>query len=387
VSALLFTFIWLSLFLMNLQRPGYAAEYYVSPAGVSSNTGAINSPWNLAHALSGAGGRVAAGDTIWVRGGTYTGRFSSSLSGTAGAPIVVRQYGSERATLDGQNSAGVILRVEGRHVWFWGLEIMSSSGDRIDEDRTCEWDPSRDCGSWPEDRHLPMGGGIETGNASSAGTQPGLKFINLIVHDTRQGFSLWDDAYDTEVYGCVIYNHGWQVGQVGGDSHGHGIYTQNLNGFKRFEANILYGGYDHGIQAYGSEAAALQNFQFENNVFAAPGWYGDGRALLIGGGQEAVDPKVIGNAFFNPDGYDPSSSIRFGYGAPARNLEFRNNYVRTNILAGLTGNTIMTGNTFRGSLSGMSPPSGNTILTSDPTQNVIFRIPTKYDPARTHIAR
>src|SRR5213078_3276221 len=61
-------------------------------------------PWNLATALSGGNGKVQPGDTVWLRGGTYAGQFRSTLTGTAAAPIVVRQYPGERAIIDGGGS-------------------------------------------------------------------------------------------------------------------------------------------------------------------------------------------------------------------------------------------------------------------------------------------
>jgi hypothetical protein len=188
-----------ALFLLLGTAPSYAAEYYVSPSGSSGNSGSINSPWSLSYALSGAGGRISAGDTVWLRGGTYNGAYTSSLSGTASSPIRVRGYPGEHAKIDGgDTNGGTILKVTGRYVWYWGFEVMSSIGDRIDEDTTCGG--SGDCASWPEGRHVPMGNGIETSNSGTRNGQPGLKFINMIIHDTRQGFSLWVESSDAEVY-------------------------------------------------------------------------------------------------------------------------------------------------------------------------------------------
>ena len=52
---------------------------------------------------------VQAGDTIWLRGGTYTippGRnILCGLRGTAAAPITVAQYPGERATIDIKGAA------------------------------------------------------------------------------------------------------------------------------------------------------------------------------------------------------------------------------------------------------------------------------------------
>ncbi len=71
-----------------------------SPNGSPSGNGSINSPWDLQTALN-QPSTVHPGDTIWLRGGTYVGHFTSNLNGTSSSPIIVRQYAGERATIDG----------------------------------------------------------------------------------------------------------------------------------------------------------------------------------------------------------------------------------------------------------------------------------------------
>src|SRR5438445_11015133 len=91
------------------------------PAGTPRGDGTRDRPWDLATALSGGRGRVQPGDTIWLRGGTYTGNFDGTLTGTSAAPIVVRQYPGERATIDGN------LHVNGAYAIYWWLEITLST--------------------------------------------------------------------------------------------------------------------------------------------------------------------------------------------------------------------------------------------------------------------
>ena len=80
--------------------PLLASDFYVAPAGSPSGNGSIGSPWDLQTALN-QPSAVHAGDTIWLRGGTYTGHFTSNLNGSSSTPIIVRQYAGERATIDG----------------------------------------------------------------------------------------------------------------------------------------------------------------------------------------------------------------------------------------------------------------------------------------------
>src|SRR5436190_10473156 len=100
---------------------GPAPNFCVSPTGSPSGDGSFTEPWDLATALAGPAA-VTPGSTIWLRGGTYTNAaerrgFASTLIGTADAPIVVRQYAGQHATVRDT------LFVTGANAWVWGCEV------------------------------------------------------------------------------------------------------------------------------------------------------------------------------------------------------------------------------------------------------------------------
>lgn len=76
----------------------HAATYYVATTGNNGNPGTEEQPWRtVAYAV----GTMAAGDTTYVRGGTYTEsviRFKRS--GTANAPIKLLNYPGEKPVID-----------------------------------------------------------------------------------------------------------------------------------------------------------------------------------------------------------------------------------------------------------------------------------------------
>ena len=109
-----------------------ARDFWVSPQGSASGTGESIKPWDLQTALD-QPNPVKPGDTIWLREGIYSGTFTSNLRGTSSAPIRVRNYAGERATIDraGIDATGqAALTVNGSFVWFWGLEVINSHPDR-----------------------------------------------------------------------------------------------------------------------------------------------------------------------------------------------------------------------------------------------------------------
>jgi probable HAF family extracellular repeat protein len=78
-------------------------QWYVSTAGSSTNAGTIGSPWSLSYAAGGADGRIVPGDTVWVRGDTYSSQtgFTITVSGTATNKVTFKQYPGETVILDG----------------------------------------------------------------------------------------------------------------------------------------------------------------------------------------------------------------------------------------------------------------------------------------------
>ena len=192
-------------------------QHYVSASGSAAGDGSVNRPWDLATALAHPG-PVRPGDTIWLRGGTYgTGRdiFRSKLLGSADAPIIVRPYAGERAIINGWLQVGCCDRdphpSAGAYVWFWGLEFASSVADRTGQPAGAPY--------YGESKVL------DSADTWAAGS----KFINNTIHDTRMGISMWTEALDSEAYGNVVYNNGFQASDRG---HGHGFYIQNNTGTK-----------------------------------------------------------------------------------------------------------------------------------------------------------
>src|SRR6185369_12491300 len=121
---------------------GLATDFYVSPSGSAGGSGSIGNPWDLQTALD-QPSSVHPGDTIWLRGGTYSGTFTSYLDGSSASPIIVRQYPGEQATLDGGSSTTANVSVRGSYTWFWGFEIKNSDTHR----------QSSQSGSNPSDIH------------------------------------------------------------------------------------------------------------------------------------------------------------------------------------------------------------------------------------------
>jgi hypothetical protein len=261
------------------------SEFYASPDGRPDGDGSPQRPWDLATALA-QPKAVRPGDTIWLRGGTYGGCFVSNLVGSESAPIIVRQYGGERAVIDAagcdprQTNAGrpegkyrKSLTVKGADTWYWGFELMNS-------------DPMR----------VTAGGGANpAGMTRGDGATvygPGTKLINMVIHDAVDGVGFWEKAVDAEVYGCVIFNNGWLGPERG---NGHGLYIQNEKGTKNVVDVISFNNFATGMKAYGKRGATV-GVRFEG-------------VISFNNGSPAGEEKRAENIFVGPDGPTPADRI------------------------------------------------------------------------------
>jgi hypothetical protein len=349
---------------------GSANNFYASPAGHPTGDGSLGNPWDLATALA-QPASVHPGDTIWLRGGTYHGQFTSKLQGTASSPIKVRQYPGERATIDGGSLGNrTIFIANGNYTWFWGFEVMSSDGHRV----------SQQSGSTATD--INYGPGVD-----SESNATGLKFINMVVHDTSGGFALFEIVTDTEVSGCLSYYNGW----LGTDrGHGHGIYTQNQTpSVRQFLDNIIFGNFALGIQAYGSAAASLDNLHFDGNtIFRSGEIISHPQQNLLVGGDGATNNPVITNNYLYEVGGGPMSSFYLGYVGTAYNPLITANYFAVNTYFGYSINMTLTGNLFSNTQTALSEASYpvNTYLHGvRPSGPVVFVRPNRYEPGRANV--
>lgn len=386
----------------TVQAAGSGRTFYIAPNGSSGGDGSISRPWDIGSVLAGSKG-VRAGDTVYMRGGTYgngTSYYNAFLSGDATAPVIVRQYPGEKAVL---NAA---LQVWGHHVWYWGFELaLFTNASRYDSSRF---------------QGLNVYGG------------PDVKLINLVVHDFSNGLGLWTQGTGTEAYGCLIYNNGYQGSSRG---HGHGIYTQNNTPTKTIHENIIFNNFGWGLHAYGSDSASLKNFDVQGNVSFNNGSIAAGSPrtehILFSGGQ-GVENVVCSNnyTYSTPTLAQGDNAIGWNGSGPNRNLvangnyfiggqtalnlfnwdkvEFRNNVVFSQFtplsmgnqngqnMAGYSWNNNtyfgadafyhnLTKTNFAGYRSRTGLDSNSTFTSGRPTGVWKFVRPNKYDPGRAHV--
>lgn len=314
-------------------------EYYVSPDGKSDNAGSKEAPWDL-HSAVGGRQPVAPGSVLWLRGGAYKSakdpKIDVNLVGKDGAPIIVRAYPGERATLV---DCGLTLTSQASYVWVWDLEML---------------------GTTPRERRAHKGKGPPPGVPLYGAFNvqgPHCKGINLIIHDVNGGGAGSSiGAVNNEYHGCIIYDNGFADAARG---HGHCFYLQNKDGVQTVAnciMSILFEG-SYTLHAYGSDKTYVQGFHAEDNIA-----YGAAKGVfMIGGGRPGHDFKMIRNYLHGQD-------LIAGYSAANEDVELRDNVVKGTLLIRQFKKVVDQGN-----VRGL------------PDEKAVV-IPNKYDPRRAHVA-
>jgi hypothetical protein len=105
------------------------ATYYVAPTGSDGNPGTIAQPFGT---INRGAALLRAGDTLYLRGGTYYQTVYAPASGTPAAPVTISGYQSETAIIDGAftnpvSSWGNLFLVQGSNSVVRNLTIRRSN--------------------------------------------------------------------------------------------------------------------------------------------------------------------------------------------------------------------------------------------------------------------
>lgn len=251
------------LFVTGLSIHGVAATRYVSPNAVPGGDGSLARPWTLMYALL-APEEVHPGDTVWVRGGTYVGHFGCFLNGTAEAPIIIRAFPGERATLAvAADDPNVTLFVGSRHVWFWGLEFTSTNVETL------------------------------TTNASAVYVRGAFnRFIHCVFHDATGNGIGDEEGVGTQIIGCLSYFNGRKTND---DAYAYGVYGQNNGAHKTYSDNFFLNNFgNYQLHMY-SENERVDSFMIRHNVVASTV---SASTLMFSAAPGPVDIVIDSNYFF-----------------------------------------------------------------------------------------
>ena len=338
--------------------------YYVAPTGNNSNNGTQNSPFAT---LQKAHDVAVAGDTIYMRGGTYKPTKITTLTrdGTSGKPITVTNYQNEKPVLDGSampaGSYSYVVKLSSASWWHLkGLEICKGAE-----------------------------GGLYIDGASNNNT-----FENLNVHHCG-----WDSEWEGK--GVVMFGSGANNLFLNIDSHHN--EDKNLDNADGFQiacsgaGNIFRGcrawansddGWDlFNVQAGGTNAGSLtldNCWAFGNGYRENGANAGDGMGFKLGGMRQGEagtsGPHILknclawGNRQHGFDENEASKKQTLDNCTASNNLTYnyafwgnKGHIFRKNIAHG-TGKTAITGTATDNSWQGGRAVSDADFLSLDDTK-------------------
>lgn len=312
--------------------PAAADAFYVSPSGSDSAAGTLAAPWaTLQHALD----TLSAGQTVYLRGGSYGAWTTESRSGAAGAPITVTAYPGESPTITGRlKIAGSWVTVS--HLHFLGSTSANTNGvliylsggdhvtiadnelDHANMSAIYVGDPGNGAdyativGNDIHDNgtHVNHDHGIYFGTGAF-----GLIAGNEIARNYARGIQCYPDCDNTVIANNTVVGNqraGIQIGDEAGESSDADLVVNN----------IVASNGDIGIRSYWGGAPGVGDTVQDNLVWGNAGGDLAGPGLTFVGNTVA-NPLFVGPTDFHLTAGSPAVDAALAAYAPPLDLDGR----------------------------------------------------------------
>lgn len=311
-------------------QPAPSAGVYVSPSGSDANPGTVSAPWQtLQHALD----SLSAGQTLYLRAGTYPGWVNATHSGTASAPITIASYPGEQPVITGRlkvagswttvsrlhfvgrtpgNPNGVLLYVSGAdHV-----SIVNDEFDHADMSAMYLGDVGNGsddvtiAGNYIHDNgtHTNLDHGIYMGTGTRA-----TIVNNVIEHNFARGIQCYPDCDNALIANNTVVGNGRAGIQVGNENVSTSDNDLIVN-------NVVVGNGNTGIRSYwggtqGTNIVARDNLLWHN---AGTDTAGPGISFVA---NVVGDPLFVGADDFHVGASSPARAAALLQYAPAENFD------------------------------------------------------------------
>lgn len=294
----------------------FSADWYASPTA-TTGSGTSSDPWPLYDALT-QRDTVVGGDTLWLKAGTYSGNFYSTLGKTTNSRVTVRaleglhsvtiqdgKFGVLRTTLTSGTTAAVIENSEPWQI----AQVIIIGGENIqlgNRSSPTNWTLNRGWNGTTAAAHS-IGDNVIVRAQIINHVGTNVTFRDLVITSVQStnrfikpgGTNNWyvspginlDVGIGNSVINCVIYNTGhpaigwWDQGggevpEINGNIiwgtgiydwnganwiRGTCLYSQNSDGFVKVKNCISFRNFTEGMQAYGT-IGKVNGFTFSENI-------------------------------------------------------------------------------------------------------------------------
>jgi len=349
----------------NPQGPGPSSgAYFVAPDGDDGNPGTYDEPWQT---ISKAAATVVAGDSVFVRGGTYSEQVTLTASGTSNNYITFSAWQSEVPVIDGTSipitgeGGGLFQITDASWIRIGGITVqnagpsMNAAGILVDggsnviitgcntyntvSSGIAAWDCSditfssnqvelacndgeQECitvagtSDFTVSGNVVLNGGPGSNGGEGIdikdGSSYGLVFGNVVYDINRLGIYVdsWDkETHHIEVYGNRVYNTASDgfvlAAENGGLLHDISVYN-----------NVAYGNQGSGVvvAGWGEPGAAhpMQDLLIINNTIYANGTTEWGCGVSVENSE--ADSIIVRNNIFSSNTTDQISTEAYGSG-------------------------------------------------------------------------
>ena len=326
--------------------------YYVAPTGSDSNPGTEAEPWQT---IQKAADTLVAGDTVYIKAGTYEEQVIAQQSGSAGNPITYAAYPGDEVTIDGAGvslppyETGLFVVEDRSHIKVSGLRIMNAgpnennAGIYVDnsshivvENNDTYNTVSSGIGVWGSDNVIIAGNEVEL--ACNDGEQECISVAGTDTFEIRgnhvhhggpgtnggEGITVKDGSSNGRVYENLVHDI------VQGERTG--IY---LDAWDKHTFNIeVYRNVVHdcsaGISLASEKGGLLENVRITNNIV-----YGNAtNGFEIGDwGVVGVIRRPVESITFVNNTSQGNGSGEWGGGIHFENPDTKNIVVRNNIFS------------------------------------------------------
>jgi hypothetical protein len=319
--------------------------FYVSVSGNDANPGSLDRPWRT---IQKAADTLRAGETVYIRNGSYRERVIPKRSGTdAGHPVVYASYPGENATIDG---AGIpvpddegLFHIERKkfivvsglriiNAGYTGIYVHGSSSVTLEKNYTLK-SVSSGIGIW-NCSHIIVDGN-DVAKACSGGMQECISVahtshfevknnhVHHVANAHKEGICLKDASNNGKAYGNTVHD----ITAVGiyVDAWEHHTYAIEIYG------NIVHHVTKaNGIQLSSETGGLLEKIKVYNNLVYKNKYYGI--AVADAGLKNIRHPiqnvEIVNNTAWG-NGLPWGGGISC-YDRDARNVTVRNNICNAN---------------------------------------------------------
>jgi hypothetical protein len=321
-----------------------ASVYYVATTGSDANRGTFTRPWRT---IRKAADTLQAGDTVYIRAGTYRERVLPQNSGSAGQYITYAAYRGETVTIDGSGIAvpeySGLFDLAGRsYIVVSGLRVMNSNQFGILADGSSEvlikgnytyHTGTSGIAAWGSDHVVIDGNKVEL--ACYNGMQECISVADTNAFEVRNNEVLdcrkeGIDAKYGASNGKIYRNYVHDTDHVGIYIDAFDRHTYNIDVFQ----NVVHGiAYKDGFTIASEQGGLLENVRIYNNVAYGNGFYGLGISACCPGpaSHPLRNIQIVNNTFYNNGLGEYGGGIAVGNNPDVEGLVIRNNICSQNL--------------------------------------------------------